>query len=79
MKTKIIILDVFRQDGNGRGNSGYGFALVFALKGTIIAFSTLPGQKAVEFDGHNAYIVALVQLIDLPRIPIENGAVTTHD
>lgn len=72
LKTKIIILDACRQDGNGRGNSGCGFAPVFAPEGTIIAFSTSPGQKAVEIDGHGVYTAALLQSIDLPRIPIEN-------
>ncbi len=72
LKTKIIILDACRQDGTGRGISTNGFAPVFAPEGTIIAFSTSPGQKAFEFDGHGAYTAALLQSIDLPRIPIEN-------
>ncbi len=72
LKTKIIILDACRQDGTGRGKATRGFAPVFAPEGTIIAFSTSPGQKAVELDGHGAYTSALLQSIDLPRIPIEN-------
>ncbi|MBR6644831.1 MAG: caspase family protein [Clostridia bacterium] len=72
LKTKIIILDACRQDGAGRGGPTHGFAPVFAPEGTIIAFSTSPGQKAVEFEGHGAYTAALLQSIDLPRIPIEN-------
>lgn len=72
LKTKIIILDACRQDGTGRGGATCGFAPVFAPEGTIIAFSTSPGQKAVEFEGHGAYTSALLQSIDLPRIPIEN-------
>lgn len=72
LKTKIIILDACRQDGSGRCGETQGFAPVFAPEGTIIAFSTSPGQKAVEFDGHGAYTSALLQSIDLPRIPIEN-------
>lgn len=72
LKTKIIILDACRQDSTGRGLTNHGFAPVFAPEGTIIAFSTSPGQKAVEFDGHGAYTSALLQSIDLPRIPIEN-------
>lgn len=72
LKTKIIILDACRQDGTGRGGSLCGFAPVFAPEGTIIAFSTSPGQKAIELDGHGAYTSALLQSIDLPRIPIEN-------
>ena len=72
LKTKIIILDACRQNSTGRGITNQGFAPVFAPEGTIIAFSTSPGQSAVEFDGHGAYTSALIQSIDLPRIPIEN-------
>lgn len=72
LKTKIIILDACRQDGTGRGTVSRGFAPVFAPEGTIIAFSTSPGQKAIEYGGHGAYTAALLQSIDLPRIPIEN-------
>lgn len=72
LKTKIIILDACRQDGNGRGIDSHGFAPIFAPEGTIIAFSTSPGQKAIESNGHGAYTAALLQSIDLPRVPIEN-------
>ena len=72
LKTKIIILDACRQDGGGRGSETPGFAPVFAPEGTIIAFSTSPGQKAIELDEHGAYTSALLQSIDLPRVPIEN-------
>lgn len=72
LKTKIIILDACRQDGLGRGGHSRGFAPVFAPEGTIIAFSTSPGQKAFEYDGHGAYTSALLRSIDLPRVPIEN-------
>jgi len=72
LKTKIIILDACRQDGTGRGITTRGFAPVFAPEGTLIAFSTSPGQKAIEYNGHGAYTAALLQSIDLPRVPIEN-------
>ncbi len=72
LKTKIIIIDACRQDGAGRGVAMNGFAPVFAPEGTIIAFSTSPGQKAAELEHHGAYTSALLQSIDLPRIPIEN-------
>ncbi len=72
LKTKIIILDACRQNSDGRGNTMHSFAPVFAPEGTIIAFSTSPGQKAIEVDEHGAYTNALLQSIDLPRIPIEN-------
>ena len=72
LKTKIIILDACREDGSGRGTISRGFAPVFAPEGTIIAFSTSPGQKAIEHNGHGAYTSALLQSIDLPRVTIEN-------
>ena len=72
VKTKIIILDACRQNPDGRGSNTNGFAPVFAPAGTIIAFSTSPGQNAIEFNGHGAYTCALLQSIDIPRIPIEN-------
>lgn len=71
IQTKIIILDACRQSLGSRG--GYqGFAPVFAPVGTIIAFSTSPGQFAFEANGHGRYTNALIQCIDIPRIPIEN-------
>lgn len=72
LKTKIVILDACRENGDGRGVVTHRFAPVFAPEGTIIAFSTSPGQKAFEFGDHGAYTNALLQSIDLPRIPIEN-------
>jgi len=72
IKTKIIILDACRQNPEGRGNVSNGFAPIFAPAGTIIAFSTSPGQSAIEANGHGAYTYALLQSIDMPRIPIEN-------
>ncbi len=72
LKIKIIILDACRQDPDGRGIYQLGFAPIFAPVGTIIAFSTSPGQNAKERDGHGLYTQALLQSIDIPRIPIEN-------
>lgn len=72
LKTKIIILDACRGHGNGRGGTTKGFAPIFAPEGTIIAFSTSPGQNAFEYGEHGAYTQALLQSIDLPRISIEN-------
>lgn len=72
VQTKIIILDACREDAPDRGSGSRGFAPVFAPEGTIIAFSTSPGQSAKESDGHGFYTGELVQFIDLPRIPIEN-------
>jgi hypothetical protein len=72
LKTKIIILDACRQNPDGRGIGGVGFAPVFAPAGTIIAYSTSPGQIAIERDGHGLYTNSLLSCIDTPRIPIEN-------
>lgn len=72
LKTKIIIIDACRSNSDGRGYTNRGFAPIFAPEGTIIAFSTSPGQSALELNGHGAYTNALLQSIDLPRIPIEN-------
>ena len=70
--TKIIILDACRKSSLTRGTADNRFAPVFAPEGTIIAFSTSPGQSAIERVGNGAYTKALLQSIDLPRIPIEN-------
>lgn len=72
LKTKIIIIDACRSNSDGRGYANRGFAPIFAPEGTIIAFSTSPGQSALELNRHGVYTNALLQSIDLPRIPIEN-------
>ena len=72
LKTKIIIIDACRSNSEGRGHANRGFAPIFAPEGTIIAFSTSPGQSALELNEHGAYTNALLQSIGLPRIPIEN-------
>ncbi|MCL2153685.1 MAG: caspase family protein [Oscillospiraceae bacterium] len=72
LRTKIIILDACRQKPSGRGAVYTGFASIFSPKGSIIAFSTSPGQFAHERDGHGLYTKALLSHIDIPRVPIEN-------
>lgn len=72
LKTKIIIIDACRENPDGRGGKISGFSSVFAPAGTIIAFSTSPGQSAKEKDGHGRYTRALLSCIDTPRIPLEN-------
>lgn len=69
--TKIIILDACR-GSIGRGTTET-FAPIMAPKGTIIAFSTSPGQSAGENakTGHGYYTEALLKRITLPRVPIE--------
>lgn len=72
VKTKIIILDACRESPHSRGSNGKSFAPIFAPSGTIIAFSTSPGQIAKENVKHGYYTEALLNKIDFPRIPIEN-------
>lgn len=72
LKTKLIILDACRQNPDTRGNQIKGFAPVFAPSGTIIAFSTSPGQMSLESGNHGLYTKALLASIDIPRIPVEN-------
>lgn len=75
LNIKIIILDACRENFSTgtRGNNLNGFAPMFAPKGTIIAYSTSPGQKAKEnlLLGNGIYTNALIKCLDLPRIPIE--------
>ncbi len=73
IKTKIIILDACRHRKPSRGGvSNNSFAPISAPKGTIIAFSTSPGQEAIEKDEHGFYTGALIKYIDEPHITIEN-------
>ncbi len=72
LDVKILILDACRNKLKMRGKSSQGFAPVSAPEGTIIAFATSPGQVAMESNGHGEFTSALLQHIDLPRIPIEN-------
>lgn len=71
IKTKIIIIDACRTIKESRGGSR-GFVPVQTPQGTIIAFSTSPGQIAKENEHHGCYTEALISNIDRPRIPIEN-------
>lgn len=70
---KIIILDACRNDPflGGRGTESLGFAPISAPIGTIIEFSTSPGCKAIERDGHGLFTLSLLQHIKTKRIPVE--------
>ncbi len=77
VRTGLIILDACRNNpfeglGTSRGMSD-DLAPVSAPKGTLIAFSTSPGQKAKDGDGgrNGRYTEALLKHIDAPDIPIE--------
>ena len=69
-KTKIIILDACRTQLNVRGGSQF-FAPILAPQGSIIAFSTSPGQTAKESGIHGIYTNALLRYMDAPRISVE--------
>lgn len=71
-KTKIFILDACREEYGARGIAGKEFAPMLAPQGSLIAFSTSPGQKAKENRTHGKYTESLLRYIDLPREPIES-------
>ena len=73
----ILILDACRDTplpSQYRGIQGQGLAPIHAPKGTLIAFSTSPGEKAMDYgSGHNSiYTGALLNHIDDTNIPIED-------
>lgn len=70
-KTKIIILDACRSELKIRGTRK-DFAPIVAPQGSIIAFSTSPGQTSAENQEHGLYTEALLKNIDLPRKSIES-------
>lgn len=77
-KMNIIILDACRDElenlGRRRGVESHSLAPVFAPRGTIIAFSTSPGQTArdgLATDGNGVYTRALLNHISTEKIGIE--------
>jgi hypothetical protein len=73
---KILILDACRDNplpSIYRGTYKSGLAPIHAPKGTIIAFSTSPGEKAMDYgSGKNSiYTGSLLKHIDDMNIPIE--------
>jgi Caspase domain len=74
--TSIIILDACRNNPFDpvlyRSGGSPGLAPVYAPKGTLIAFSTSPGEKSIDGTGRNgAYTSALLQHLDTPDLSIE--------
>tara|TARA_A100000171_G_C2139093_1_gene153110 strand:+ start:5909 stop:7390 length:1482 start_codon:yes stop_codon:yes gene_type:complete len=72
----IMILDACRDNpfpDTQRSVSELGLASVFAPKGTLIAYSTSPGETALDYgSGRNSiYTGSLLNHIDDPNIPIE--------
>jgi len=73
---RILILDACRDNplpSQYRGNQPIGLAPIFAPKGTLIAFSTSPGEKAMDYGaGRNSiYTGSLLNHINDVNIPIE--------
>ena len=73
---KVLILDACRDNPLPkvfRGATNPGLAPIFAPQGTIIAFSTSPGEKAMDYGaGRNSiYTGSLLNHLDDLNIPIE--------
>lgn len=77
LKIKIVILDACRDNpftDKYRGVSNNGLAPVYAPKGSIIAFSTSPGERAKDAGGnnHSIYTASILKHIEDKNIPIED-------
>lgn len=75
--TNIVILDACRDNPYAkawnRSVELQNLAPIFAPKGTIIAFSTSPGEKASDGKGNNSpYTEALLQHVKTPDLCIED-------
>lgn len=75
-KMIIVIIDACRNnpfEGRERGWGSVNLAPLFAPKGTLIAYSTSPGEKASDFgmDGHSVYTGALLKHLKEEGLEIE--------
>lgn len=70
-KTKVIVLDACREEYSATRGTGFHFTSIIAPQGSIVAFSTSPGQTAKEAHGHGLYTKYLLEYMDEPRISIE--------
>ena len=75
-KMIIVIIDACRNnpfEGKERGWGSVNLAPLFAPKGTLIAYSTSPGEKADDFgmDGHSVYTGALLKHLTEEGLEIE--------
>ena len=76
----IVVLDAcrnnpFRQQGQARYRSlaDLGLSGVHAPRGTLVAYSTAPGQLAADGDGPNSlYTSALSRLLRVPGVELED-------
>lgn len=73
--TGFVILDACRNNpfaGRTRSTASAELATVYAPKGTLVAFSTSPGQTSLDGTGRNGYYTrALLQHIATPNLLIE--------
>jgi hypothetical protein len=73
--TGFVILDACRNnpfEGRMRSGASTELAPIYAPKGTLIAFSTSPGQTSLDGNGRNGYYTqALLQHISTPNLLIE--------
>ncbi|MEQ8666599.1 MAG: caspase family protein [Rhodospirillales bacterium] len=71
----IVILDACRNNPYQRGfrsTAGRGLARMDAPSGTILAYSTSPGQVAADGEGANSpFTRAMVRAMNRPGIPVE--------
>ena len=74
-KTNILIIDACRDNPypNTRGFGTTNLAPMFAPKGTIIAYSSSPGERAKDggMGDNSIYTGALIKHINEPGLPIE--------
>ena len=73
-RVNIVILDACRNNPFPKSTRSFnrGLARIDAPKGTLIAFSTAPGDVALDGSGPNSpYTVSLLNHINTPDLPIE--------
>lgn len=75
-KMIILIIDACRDnpfEGKERGWGSVKLAPIFAPKGTLIAYSTSPGERATDYgmEGHSAYTGALLKHLSEEGLEIE--------
>jgi uncharacterized caspase-like protein len=74
-KINIVILDACRDNPFKSGTRGFtrGLASVSAPTGSIVAYSTAPGQTAVDGDGTNSpYALALANNFNIAGVSLED-------
>jgi Caspase domain len=73
-KSKIVILDACRNNPFSAVNKtgGRGLAIVDAPNGSLVSYSTAPGNEALDGDGENSpFTTALTKIGQEPGLPVE--------